>query len=173
MVGDSALRAYALEHELLALGPLDVGLVRGALVLADARELERLLPTQVMGASVEPEHVAVLEHVARHHAALQRHVDSAQRVDELREVVEAHLHHVVDLHAVAEEALDRLRRQARAPDRERGVDLLGPVARDLGIGVARYRQPAHAAERGVEQQDAVGAAGTGGARLVLARWPLI
>ena len=63
------------------------------------------------------------------------------------EVLEVDLDEVVDLEAVAEEVLDRLDRQRGPAERVGGVDLLGAVAGDLGLGVARDRQLAHAAER--------------------------
>ena len=93
---------------------VDVVLARVAHVLADARE--RRAPACRSGDASpfgRAEHVAVVERVARHDAALQRHVDAAQRVDELREVVEVDLDQVVDLQAVAEVPLDRLDRQRR------------------------------------------------------------
>ena len=121
----------------------------------------------------QPEAVAGLEHVVRHHAALERDVDPAQRVDQVREVLEAHLDDVVDAHAAAEEVLDRPHRQPGATDGVGGVDLLRAVTGDRRVGVARDREPAYRPERRVKQQDAVRATGPGGAGLVLALGPLV
>ena len=82
-----------------------------------------------------------------------------ERVDELGEVLEVDLDEVVDLEPVAEEGLDGLDRERGAAERVGGVDLVDAVARDLDLYVTRDRELAHAAERGVDQHDRVGAAG--------------
>ena len=73
------------------------------------------------------------------------------------EVLEVDLDQVVDLQAVAHEVLDGLDRQGGAAERVGGVDLAAAVAGDVGPGVARDRQLAHAAEAGVDDHDRVGA----------------
>ena len=92
-------------------------------------------------------------------ARLRLDRDPAERVDELREVLEVDLDEVVDLEPVAEERLDGLDRQRRAAERVGGVDLVDAVPRDVDLDVARDRELAHAAERGVDEHDRVGAPG--------------
>src|SRR5205814_3979057 len=75
--------------------------------------------------------------VRRHAAAGE--VDAAERVDEVREVLEVDVGEVVDLDA--EELLDGGDRQGRPADRVGGVDLVAAVAGDVHDRVARDRQP--------------------------------
>ncbi len=65
-------------------------------------------------------------------------VDSAERVDELREVAERDVDDVVDVDA--EVLLDHVDGQARAADRVGGVDLVGSEARGVDHQVARDRE---------------------------------
>src|SRR5206468_4036828 len=88
------LRADRREHLLLPGRAGAVVLVRGAAVLAHARERERLLTAQVVLTLLEPH--ALAAEAVRADALLQRDVDAAEGVDQLREVREAHLDDVVD-----------------------------------------------------------------------------
>src|SRR5947208_3250817 len=88
--GGSAIRS------LKRAGARPVVLPGRAAVLAHPRVAQRLDPVQVVGAAPQAEDLAV-ERV-RPDAFLEGHVDAAESVDQRREVREAHLDHVVDLH---------------------------------------------------------------------------
>ncbi len=143
------------QHLLLALGALDVGLVRRARVLPDPREAERLLAVEVLLAL--PEAKALPEVVERRRAdpVLHLHVDAPEGVDQLGEVLEVHLDQVVDLDAVAHEALDGPDHQRRPAEGVGRVDLLAAVPGDLRERVARDGELAHAAEGGPDEHDRV------------------
>src|SRR3954453_23494900 len=141
------------EDLLLPGRPGAVVLVRSTAVLAHAREAERLLAVQVVLALVQTDSMAA--EAIRADALLERHVDAAERVDQLGEVGEADLDHVVDVEVGTEEPLDGLDRQRAAAERERRVDLPRAVAGDVDVGVARDRQLAPGPDPDVQQQDAV------------------
>ena len=141
------------EDLLLAGGPCPVVLVRGASVLADAREAKRLASGEVVVA--RPERDALATEAVGADAVLQGDVDPAERVDQLREVREAHQDHVVDPQSVAEEALHRPDRQRGATKGVSGVDLLRAVARDGRGRVAQDGQLPDRPEPDPKEQDAV------------------
>src|SRR5204862_868158 len=82
-------------------------------------------------------------------AAVDVHVDAAERVHGLREAVEVDVDDVVDLQSRVELA-DRAHGQARAAERVGGVELVGAVAGDVDLQVARQRQQGGGALRRVE-----------------------
>ena len=141
------------EDLLLAGGSGAVVLVRSAAVLADPREAKRLAAGEVVVTRRQRDALAA-EPIGAD-AVLQGDVDSAERVDQLGEVREAHQDQVVDLDAVPEELLHGLDRECGAAERVGGVDPPDPEARDGGLGVAQDRELANAAEAHVEEQDAV------------------
>ena len=100
------------QHQLLAAGAVEVVLGGIALVHAHARQAESVVPVEVVGAGVEVQRgatgtVAAVQLRAQDdrvgatiHASgepWQVDVHAAQRVDELGEVHEVHLDHVVDV----------------------------------------------------------------------------
>ena len=91
--------------------------------------------------------------------------DAAERVDQLREVLEVDLDEVVDLDP--EVLLDGADRERRPADRVGGVDLVLAVAGDVDDGVARDRERRVVAAADPHQQDRVRARGL--ADLVRAR----
>ena len=128
--GDSDRGSHRADDPLLAARAGQVVLVRVAGVLARARERERLLAVEVrlLAGADAHRHAAVrVAAVDLGDDAAARVVDAAHRVDEVGEVVEAHLDDVVDVDA--EVLLDRLDRERRAADRVGGVDLLAAVRR--------------------------------------------
>src|SRR3954454_9700111 len=98
---------------------------------------------QMLVAAVQDQHLAA--EAIRMDAAAQVHGHPAERVDQLREVLEVDLDDVVDLQPVAHELLDGLSGEPRAAERVGSVDLLSAVARNVRLRVAQDRHPPYRA----------------------------
>jgi len=149
--GERAMRAVLAGRK----RPRAVVLGRVAGVVPHAREPERALAVQVVLALAEVDPAREVAERRRADLAPDVHVHAAQGVDQLGEVLEVDLDHVVDAQPVAEEVLDGLDHERGAADRVGRVDLLRRVARDVGVGVAHQRQLSDAADAHVVQHDAV------------------
>ena len=143
------------EDLLLAARAGEVVLLRVALVLAGAGERERLLAVDLLLAALQAQRVAAVLEAAVDLGddAAAAVGDAAERVDQLREVLEVDLDEVVDLDA--EVLLDGADRQRRAADGVGGVDLVLAVAGDRDDGVARDRERRVVAAADAQQQDRV------------------
>ena len=146
------------EDLLLAARAGQVRFLGVAIVVAGAGERERLLAVDLLLAALQAQRVAAVLEAAVELGddAAAAVGDAAERVDQLREVLEVDLDQVVDLDA--EVGLDGADRQRGAADGVRGVDLVLAGAGDVDHGVARDRERRVLAAADPQQQDAVRAA---------------
>ena len=102
-VGRQQAAAQARHDLLLAGRAVQVVLARGAGVLAHAGEAQRGPPVQPVLALAQVEALVEVVELGRADLRLVVHRHAADRVDQVREVLEVDLDHVVDLQVVAEE----------------------------------------------------------------------